>query len=151
MKKLKLLLVSSSGGHFEQIKMLKPLGNKYSVIVVTEKTLIKDTADYYMIQTGQKDKMLWLRFPLNCFKAIRIWLAEKPDVVISTGTMIVLPFVVIAKLTGKKIVFIETFARIHDKTKTGALLYGHVDLFIVQWKSLLDVYPDATYGGSIYS
>lgn len=151
MKKMKLLLVSSSGGHFEQIKMLKPLEKKYRVISVTEKTLINDNADYYMIQTGQKDKLLWLRFPLNCLKAIKIWFTEKPDVVISTGTMIVLPFVVLAKLTGKKIIFIETFARIHDKTKTGSLLYGHVDLFIVQWKSLLDIYPNATYGGSIYS
>ena len=29
-------------------------------------------------------------------------------------------------------------------------MYKHADLFIIQWESLKEVYPDAVYGGSIY-
>ena len=36
-KKVKICLASSSGGHFEQLMMLKPLIEKYDGYVVTEK------------------------------------------------------------------------------------------------------------------
>lgn len=37
--KKKVCFAASSGGHFEQIAMLKPLMEKYSSFVVTEETL----------------------------------------------------------------------------------------------------------------
>lgn len=36
-EKIKICLASSSGGHFEQLMMLKPLIEKYDGYVVTEK------------------------------------------------------------------------------------------------------------------
>ena len=45
---------------------------------------------------------------------------------------------------------IETFANKNKKTATGRLIYPIADLFIVQWKEMLKLYPKATYGGSIY-
>ncbi len=56
----------------------------------------------------------------------------------------------LAKLFGKKLIYIESFARVYDGSKTGKLLYKYADLFIVQWESLKEVYPKAIYGGSIY-
>ena len=44
----------------------------------------------------------------------------------------------------------ETFANSETKTITGSLVYKFADLFIVQWESMLDNYPDATFGGWIY-
>ena len=37
-KRIKLCFAASSGGHFEQITMLRPLMEKYDSFVVTEKT-----------------------------------------------------------------------------------------------------------------
>ncbi|TYQ15964.1 UNVERIFIED_CONTAM: UDP-N-acetylglucosamine:LPS N-acetylglucosamine transferase [Acetivibrio alkalicellulosi] len=146
----KLLFISSSGGHFEQLKMLKPLMKKYNSCVITEKVLTSDKADYYMIQISHTDKLLIFKFVINFILALRIWVKERPKVIISTGSMIVIPFAVLAKLTGKKIIFIETFAKIKDPTKTGRLMYKFADLFIIQWESLRKYYPNAVYGGSIY-
>ena len=56
----------------------------------------------------------------------------------------------LGKIFGSKIIFIETFANIRTKTITGRLLYPISDKFIVQWKSMLDIYPDAIYGGWIF-
>ena len=38
MNKKKVCFAASSGGHFEQLTMLKPLMDKYNSFVVTEKT-----------------------------------------------------------------------------------------------------------------
>ena len=34
----KICLISSSGGHFEQLLMLRKLGEEYNVFIITEKT-----------------------------------------------------------------------------------------------------------------
>ena len=45
-KRLKLCLISSSGGHFEQLCMLKKLSDKHDIFMVTEKTKYGGNADY---------------------------------------------------------------------------------------------------------
>jgi len=149
-KKLKLCLISSSGGHYEQLSMLKKLEEIYDVFWVTEKTSYKDNADYYLKQTGSKDIFMLFKMIINFFKTLRFWIKEKPDAIITTGTMIVLPACFLAKLFKKKIIYIETFARVRDCTKTGKLMYKYADLFIYQWEYLKEFYPNGVYGGSIY-
>lgn len=146
----KICLISSSGGHYEQLKMLSPLSKKYHVFWVTEKAEYASKADYYMMQTGLKDKLFIFKMIINTFRTLRIWIKEKPDYVITTGTMIALPAAFLAKLLRKKLIYIETFARVYDGTRTGKLLYKYADLFIIQWEMLKDIYPKAVYGGSIY-
>lgn len=150
--KKKLLLVSSSGGHFEQLKCLKPLASKHDCIVVTEKTAIKDKADYYVIQTGHKDKLVLPKLLWMAFQELYIFIKERPDYIISTGTIVILPFACFAKFTKTKLIYIESFAKRTDSTKSGKFIYSRhlADLFIIQWESLRTVYPDAIYGGSLY-
>ncbi len=146
----KVIFVSSSGGHYEQLKMLKPLMEKYDSIVITEQQTCAGYADYYMIQINHSDKLIVFKLLADVFKAIKIWIKEKPEYVISTGTMIALPFAFLAKLTRKKIIYIETFAKMHEPSMTGKVMYKLADLFIIQWESLREFYPNAVYGGCIY-
>ena len=146
----KVLFVSSSGGHYEQLKMLKPLMQKYDSVVVTEQQLSSGGADYYMIQINHSDRLIAFKFLADCFKALRIWIRERPQYMISTGTMVALPFAFLAKLTRKKIIYIETFAKMYDPSMAGKLMYKIADLFIIQWESLRKFYPNAVYGGCIY-
>ena len=148
--KKKICLISSSGGHFEQLKMLKKLEDDYDVFWVTEKTEYTENADYFLLQTGLKDKKYKSKTFKNLIESIKIWRIEKPDFVISTGTMVALPMFLLAKLHRKKIIYIETFARVYDGTKAGKLMYKYSDLFIYQWEPLAEVYPEGIFGGSIY-
>jgi len=91
-----------------------------------------------------------LKMIINFFSSIKIWYIERPDFVITTGTMIVLPMAFLAKLFRKKLIYIESFSRIYDGSRTGRLMYKYADLFIIQWESLREIYPKAVYGGSIY-
>lgn len=148
--KNKICLISSSGGHYEQLKMLAPLGEKNETFWITEDADFSAKADYYLLQTGLKDKKFIFKMIVNLFKTIGIWHKEKPDYVITTGTVIVLPMAILAKLFHKKLIYIETFARVYDGTRAGRLMYRFADLFIIQWESLKEIYPNAIYGGSIY-
>ena len=149
-KRLKICLISSSGGHYEQLKMLAPLSEKHDVFWVTERTDYTSKADYYLLQTGMKDRLFPAKMVVNFIKTLGIWIKEKPDYIITTGTKVALPMAFVAKIMRKKLIYIETFARVYDGTKAGKLMYKHADLFIIQWESLKEIYPDAVYGGSIY-
>ena len=148
--RMKLCLISSSGGHYEQLSMLKKLEEKYDLFWVTEKTDYKGNADYYLCQTGLKDKWMPVKMITNCFKTVSIWVKERPQAVVTTGTMVALPACLLAKMCGKKVIYIETFARVRDCTRAGKLMYKFADLFIYQWEYLEEFYPNGVYGGSIY-
>nr|WP_206151213.1 PssD/Cps14F family polysaccharide biosynthesis glycosyltransferase [Streptococcus alactolyticus] len=86
----------------------------------------------------------------NTFLAIRILRKERPDVIISSGAAVAVPFFYIGKLFGAKTVYIEVFDRIDKPTVTGKLVYPVTDKFIVQWAEMKKVYPKAINLGSIF-
>ena len=73
-----------------------------------------------------------------------------PDVIVTTGAHTAVPMCFIAYLFRKKIIYIETFANIHTKSVSGKLVYPIATHFVVQWESLLELYPKAIYAGWIY-
>ena len=75
---------------------------------------------------------------------------EKPDVVICTGVLAMIPICLMAKIAGRKLIYIESFAKVTSPTMTGKLLYRFADQFYVQWPQMLDIYPEAIYLGGIY-
>lgn len=152
---MKIAYIASSGGHLEQLMMLRPLMEKYEACIITEKTTYQGAATgqktYHVQQVNRHE---WL-FPLKLLgigcKSLYILLKEKPDVVITTGALAVIPFCLLAKvLFHKKLVYIESFAKVTSGNLTGRLLYKFADRFYVQWESMLKVYPKAIYRGGIY-
>ena len=147
----RLLLVSSSGGHWEQLQKLQPLIDKYSGCMVTEKTKFDaKNSKYFVIQTDLKDKFMPIKMLWNALYSIIIWVIEKPDFVITTGTMVAYPFYLLAILFHKKFIFIETFGRANMPTVAGKKMEKHTDLFIVQWETQKKYYKKAIYGGCLY-
>lgn len=146
----KLCLVSSSGGHWEQLQKLEPLIYKYEGFFITEKTQFNENARYFMIQTDLKDKLMIPKMLVNGIRAIKIWIKEKPDFVITTGTMVAYPFYLLAVLKRKKFVYIETFGRANMPTVAGKMMEKYSDLFIVQWETQKKHYKKAVYGGCLY-
>lgn len=147
----RLLLVSSSGGHWEQLQKLQPLIDKYNGCMVTEKTKFDaKNSKYFMIQTDLKDKLMPIKMLWNALYSVIIWIKEKPDFVITTGTMVAYPFYLLAILCHKKFIFIETFGRANMPTVAGKKMEKHTDLFIVQWETQKKYYKKAIYGGCLY-
>lgn len=154
MDDIKICFAASSGGHYEQLLMLKPLITKYKSFIITEETAyrteVKNEKTYYMKQVNRREKTFIPRMIVNTFRALRVFLKEKPDVVICTGVLAMIPICLIAKLAGKKLIYIESFAKVTSATQSGKLLYKFADQFYVQWEPMLKIYPNAIYLGGIY-
>ena len=75
---------------------------------------------------------------------------ERPDLIISSGAAVAVPFFLIGKLLGTKLVYVEVFDRVDKPTMTGRMLNGIADLFVVQWPEQLQVYTHAVDLGSIF-
>lgn len=152
--KKKICFIASSGGHYEQLLMLSPLINKYDSFVVTEKTRYNIQSSgiktYYLKQINRKESFYIIKLMQNVFLSMYYFLLEKPDLVISTGVLSTIPMCLLSKIFGKKLIYIESFAKISSPTKTGKLLYRIADVFYVQWESMLKIYPNAKFLGGIY-
>lgn len=149
----KICFTASTGGHFEQILMLKSLMNKYEGFILTEETdynINVDIKTYHLKQINRKEVIFLLKFIYNVVKSIKILIKEKPDVIISTGALATIPICIIGKISGKKLIFIESFAKINSPTLTGKVMYKFADQFYVQWEEMLKIYPDAIFKGGIY-
>jgi len=79
-----------------------------------------------------------------------IVVAERPDVVITTGAGVVVFFCIFAKLMGAKLIFLESMANVEKPTLTARLLYPFADEFLVQWPNLLKFFPRAKFLGRLF-
>ena len=149
---MKVCLVGSSGGHLTHLYMLKPFWENKERFWVTF-----DKEDARSLLDGEK--MYPCYFPTNrniknlirnTFVALKVLKKEKPDVIISSGAAVAVPFFYLGKLFGAKLIYIEVFDRIDKPTLTGKMVYPIVDKFIVQWDEQKKVYPKAVNLGSIF-
>lgn len=153
MKKLKICFAASSGGHFEQLMMLAPLMERFDSFVLTERTAygVKTSQKtYYLSQVNRREKTWLFSMVGNAFRSLWIFMKERPNVVICTGVLAVLPMCLLCKLFGGKLIYLESFAKVTTPTESGKWMYPLADRFYVQWESMLEVYPDAEYLGGIY-
>ena len=87
----------------------------------------------------------------NTFLAYKVLKKEKPDLIISSGAAVAVPFFYVGKfLFGAKVVYIEVFDRIDKPTMSGKLVHPIADLFIVEWEEMKNVYSKAINLGSIF-
>ena len=149
---LKICLVGSSGGHLTHLYMLKPFWkdkNRFWVTFDKEdaRSLLKDEKVYPCYFPTNRNIKNLIR---NTFLAIRVLKKEKPDLIISSGAAVAVPFFYLGKLFGTKTIYIEVFDRITKPTLTGKLVYPVTDRFIVQWEEMKKVYSKAINFGSIF-
>ena len=150
---MKLVFAASSGGHYEQLMMLKPLMERHDSCVVTEKTSYNAKSDirtYYMVLVNRKELLFIPKMIVNSIRALRILRKEKPDAIICTGVLAMIPLCILGKKKGCKLIYLESFAKVTSATLSGKLLYKYADRFYVQWESMLEIFPDAVYKGGIY-
>ncbi len=153
----KVMFISSTGGHLNELMQLKPLFKNYDYCLVTEKTksnisLKNKFPKVSFLVYGTKDHLFSyvFKFIYNCFKSLVLFIKYRPKYIVTTGTHTAVPMCYIGKLFRSKIIFIETFANSETKTLAGKLVYPIADKFIVQWESMLKLYPKAECWGWIY-
>lgn len=155
MPKKKICLVSSTGGHFMELMQLLPALEGYHFYIVTEKnpstiSIVEKYPHYYLLQQQRRGWMFLFKFTYNIIMSVIYLLKEKPAIVITTGAGASYPTCKCAKMMGKKIIYIESFAKLNNESVTGKMIYPFADKFFVQWPEMLSVYPNAEYHGTVY-
>lgn len=148
---MKLCLVCSSGGHFLQLYSLKELWEQYDHFWVTfpysdTQSLLENKKKYWAhCPTNRNIK----NFIKNLFLASKILREEKPNVIISTGAGVAVPFMYLGRLFGIKTLFIESLTRVESLSLSGKLVYPVTPYFLVQWPELASKYKKTTYFGQV--
>ncbi len=149
---MKVCLVGSSGGHLTHLYMLKPFWENQDRFWVTfdkkdARSLLEGERFYPCYYPSNRSIKALL---INTGKAIKILRKEKPDLIISSGAAVAVPFFWVGKLFGAKTIYMEVFDRVDHSTITGKLVYPVADRFIVQWEEMRKIYPKAINLGSIF-
>jgi hypothetical protein len=147
----RLLLVASSGGHLAHLLWLRPWWSRHPRRWVTF-----DTPDARGALAGEE--VTWAfhptnRHPLNLARngalALRTLRAARPDVLVTTGAGVAVPFVLAAKACGVPSVFIEVYDRVDGASLSGRLLAGLVDELVLQWEAQRAAYGRGVVLGPI--
>ena len=154
----KVLFISSTGGHFNELIQLKPLFKEYDYHLITEKdkTTIGLKKEYgkrinFLVYGTRKRVFEYpFKFAYNCLKSLILYIKIRPKYIVTTGTHTAVPICYLGKLFGTKIIYIETFANRTAKTLAGRMVYPIADLFIVQWEEMKHIYKKAINLGSIF-
>lgn len=153
-RKTKICFIASSGGHLEEIKQLKKVIEKYDnyfIVAKSKATIEQKTYKYKVYDINRNNKIFTLfTYIITFFQQLIIFIKERPTIVITTGPGMVLPTCILSKIFKKKIIFIESFARISSPSRTGMFLYKYADLFLIQNEQLKQFYPNSIYGGGVF-
>jgi UDP-N-acetylglucosamine:LPS N-acetylglucosamine transferase len=148
----RVLMVCSSGGHLAQLLRLRTWWEHRERTWVTF-----DTRDAESSLAGER--VVIGHFPTtrnipnllrNAVLAVRMLLRDRPDVIVSNGAGLAVPFFWVGWLLRIPSVWVEVYDRIDSPTMTGRLVRPVASLFCVQWPEQLRVYPGATVIGPVW-
>jgi beta-1,4-N-acetylglucosaminyltransferase len=144
---MKVCIVSSSGGHLTEVRMLRAAYGPYPHFYVLNKQVLlpddmRDNTTF--ITHSERD---W-KVLLNLFECYHILRRQRPDVILSTGAGPVVPFAIVGRFFfGIRIVFVETIARVERPSLAGRLMYYLAHDFFYHWPGLEGHYPKGRCGG----
>lgn len=135
---MKVALVCTQGGHLTETLQLLDAFTEHQFFFVThhsprDNDLLAISPVYFTISVEAHP----LRLLYSFIEAIPVLLREKPQVILSMGAEIAIPYIFWGKLFGMKLIFIESWCRVNNLSRTGKIVYPIVDEFWVQWPQLL--------------
>lgn len=145
------MLVCSPGGHIQQMLALEPAwrGFERSWVTLpgadTAQLLVDEEVTLGASPTNRNLKNL-LRNTVLAWRLVR---RCRPDVILSTGAGLSVPFFLVGKLLGIRLVYVESVTRTESLSLSGRLVYPLADRFFVQWPRPAERYRRAEYAGGI--
>lgn len=150
-RKLQICLVASAGGHISQLIKLVDSWRGYDTFCITTTEVVREKLRKYgkVYVIGECNRQHPLRVVKVLMRAARIVLREKPDVVISTGAAVGCITCFLAKLTGAKVVWVDSITNVKRISLSGRLVRFIADLFLVQWPDLANQCKNIKYVGAV--
>lgn len=158
MENKRIILICSDGGHLAQILELNEMFLHYNYLIVTEESPatipLKEKYNIRYLKGRSKGKKRNLSFLfsllINAFLSLKILIQHFPKAIITTGSHTAIPMCLLGKLSGVKIIWILSYARINSRAFSADIIYPIADKFIIQWPGVQKFYKKAVYLGGIY-
>lgn len=152
MPRSKILFVASSGGHLVQLLALRSWWESHERVWVSFDTpdVRGALGDERLVAAHHPTTRNLPNALRNAALARRVLRAERPDIIMSTGAGVAVPFFWCARAMGIRSIYLEVFDRIDSPTLTGRLCYPVTDAFCVQWDSQLPFYPGGINVGQVW-
>jgi UDP-N-acetylglucosamine:LPS N-acetylglucosamine transferase len=149
---VKALLVGSSGGHLAQLLLLRAWWEEHERLWVTFQTpdaesRLADEPTRWAYHPTTRNVPNLVR---NTVQAIGVLRTFRPDVVISTGAGVAVPYFWLARLFRARTIYLEVFDRVHSRTLTARLCRPVTDLFLVQWEEQQRLYRGSVLLGPLW-
>jgi UDP-N-acetylglucosamine:LPS N-acetylglucosamine transferase len=142
--KARVGVISSCGGHLTEVRDFLPQdsGLDYFFVINDQTRALEGTGQrVYFVAHSERD---W-KFGVNLLEAWRILRGERPQVLISTGAGVIVPFAIVGRfLFHTRIVFVETITRLSRPSLTARLMYFLAHDFYFQWEGLKPYFPKGT-------
>ena len=143
-----VLIVTGSGGHAKRALSLSLLFKEASFIIPWEsgyvKQIFKGKKVYRILSPRSKAKssliITFLRTIFVFLHSFCLILLIRPKIILTTGSGIAYPVLMMGKLLRSKTVYIESPSRVYNPSIAGKMLMGKMDLWISTWKELLSKY-----------
>ena len=141
------LLVCSPGGHLVQMLALEPSWRGFETVWAT---LPSPDVDHLLEgrevvrghgPTNRSAVNMLRNLPL----AWRVVRRHRPDVILSTGAGLAVPFFLVGRLLGVRLVYVESLTRTRGLSLSGRLVRPLAGAFFVQWPGA--VRRGVTYAG----
>jgi beta-1,4-N-acetylglucosaminyltransferase len=147
-----LLLVCSTGGHLQQLLALRDAWGGYTRVWVTfdksdARSLLRD--ERVVFAHGPTNRSVKNLFR-NLVVAWRTLRDVRPQVVLTTGAGVAVPFAWVGRLRGARLVYVESFTRIDEPSLTCRLVAPVADRIYAQWPELVRSVPKAHYAGTVF-
>ena len=151
--KANLLLVCSTGGHLLQLVVLRDAWGSFSRVWVTfdksdARSLLRDECVVYAYGPTNRSVKNLLRNLVVAWKTVR---RVRPEVVLTTGAGVAVPFAWIGRLHGARVVYVESLTRITAPSLSYRLISPVAHRRYVQWEELHDALPETSYAGSVFA
>jgi len=151
-RQLKVLFVCSSGGHLSQLLQLRPWWEQHDRRWVTFDLpdARSKLTDEVLIPAHHPTTRNLGNLARNIPLARRVLREYGPDVVVSDGAGVAVPFFVLARAARIPTVYLEVYDRIDSRTLTGRLCRPFTTRFLVQWPEQQELYRGSQLIGPLY-
>lgn len=129
------LLVCSPGGHLLQMMRLQPAWKQMDCTWITLEAadsnhLLRD--EQVVFAKGPTNRSLRALLA-NLVLAWRVVRRRRPAAIVSTGAALAVPFFLVGKLHGCRLIYVESLTRTDELSLAGKMVYPFADAFFVQW------------------
>ncbi len=138
-----------------ELMQLLPLVEDKKYYIVTEKNVASTGAvikhpHHYLVQQERDGIGFVFKFVWNIILSFIYFMIEQPTTIITTGAGASYPTCIFARIFKRRIIYIESFAKLNSESMTGKMVYPFANYFFVQWPEMKKVYPNSVYSGTVY-